>query len=465
MTTARTQSIVRNTNRPALALPVLVPLALLIAINAIAAWAADAPRAPEPDDTPAAKVAATLAPIHQRFAADTDIAKTDDVPDFQRHISPLLGRLGCNGRACHGSFQGQGDFRLSLFGYDLNTDLAELTKKDSDRVHLEKPADSLILQKPTLQQDHEGGERFKADSWAYRVLHRWIAGGAKAASENGPRLERLTISPAEINFVKHEETVVLTAVAHWSDGTQEDVTPLCRFRTNDESVATVDEDGRVTSRSPGNTHIVAFYDNGVTPVQVIRPMSDLVGRRYPGAPTPTKIDELVVAKLRKLGIVQSELSTDAEFLRRVTLDITGTLPTPAEVEAFLADSSAGKRTAKIEALLDSPSYAAWWATKLCDITGNNPRRAADQQLGEQQSRQWYDWIHRRVRENVPYDKIVEGIALAVSRSPGQSYEDYCQEMSSYFHTDKPADFSARETMPYFWSRGREGAGEGKGDEL
>ncbi len=404
------------------------------------------------DRVDAEPAAAPLAAIHTRFAADTD-----EVPDFQRHVSPLLGRLGCNGRACHGSFQGQGGFRLSLFGYDLKSDHAALTEKDTDRVLADEPKDSLILRKPTLQEDHEGDERFKADSWAYRTIHRWIAAGAKETPEDGPRLVRLAISPSEINFTKNDESVALTAVAEWSDGSREDVTPLCRFRTNDESVATVDEDGRVESKSPGNTHIVAFYDNGVTPVQIIRPVSDLVGPNYPGVATPTKIDELVVAKLRKLGIVPSDLATDAEFLRRLSLDMTGSLPTPAEVEEFLADKSAGKREKKIESLLASSAYATWWATKLCDMTGNNPRRAAEQQLGDQQSRQWYDWIHRRVRENVAYDEIVEGIALATSRAPGQSYEEYCAEMSSYYHPDKPADFSQRDSMPYFWSRARDGA--------
>ncbi|MBT7256576.1 MAG: hypothetical protein HN882_16360, partial [Planctomycetaceae bacterium] len=48
----------------------------------------------------------TILPLPSRFS-DTDI---DEVPDFQKHVVPLLSRLGCNGRACHGSFQGRGDF-------------------------------------------------------------------------------------------------------------------------------------------------------------------------------------------------------------------------------------------------------------------------------------------------------------------------------------------------------------------
>jgi hypothetical protein len=435
--------------------------ALMVATLIRGAWAAEiakpgasaaAASGISASDRTKAADASVMPAINLRFAAETK-----EEPDFRRHISPLLGRLGCNGRACHGSFQGQGGFRLSLFGYDLPADHAAITGSEANRIDRKNPAASLILRKPTMEEDHGGEKRFEKDSWAYRVIHQWIASGAKPAAEHDAKLVHLAVSPAEIVFSSPNATVQLTAVAHWSDGSSEDVTPLCRFRTNDESIAKIDENGLVTSAGPGSTHVVAFYDNSVTPAQVLRPVSELNGDRYPAGPAPTQVDKLVVAQLRKLGIVQSDLSTDADFLRRVSVDITGSLPTPAEVEAFIADASAGKRQRKIEELLASPAYVAWWTTRLCDITGNNPRRAAEQQLGEQQSKQWYAWIERRVRENMPYDKIVAGIVLATSRRPDQSYEEYCAEMSSYFRKDNPADFSQRETMPYFWSRGREGA--------
>src|SRR5690606_33034323 len=126
--------------------------------------------------------------------------------------------------------------------------------------------------------------------------------------------------------------IPLRVIAHWSDGTAEDVTPICRFRTNNESISEIDENGVVTALAAGDTDVVVFYDNGVAPVQTLLPVSKLVGNDYPVVPTPTPIDELVVQKLRKLGIVPSELSDDAEFLRRVSLDMTGTLPAPDEIE-------------------------------------------------------------------------------------------------------------------------------------
>jgi hypothetical protein len=384
----------------------------------------------------------------ERFAA----ADTEEVPDFQRHVLPLLGRLGCNGRSCHGSFQGQGGFRLSLFGYDLKADRDALMGDDKKkRTDVESPEDSLVVQKPTLMVPHKGGRRMDAGSWQYNLLVRWIETGAKQVAADAAHFDHLEVTPREIVFKKPGETVQLKAVAHWSDGTKEDVTELCRFRTNDESLAQISEAGLVTALGKGDTHVVAFYDNGVSPVQVMLPVSDRVGPRYPDVPAPTRIDRLVIEKLRKLGVVPSELANDTEFLRRVALDITGTLPTPQEIEAFLQDKAADKRSRKIDELLERPAYAAWWATIFCDITGNNPRTL--QFMQDTQTAQWYSWIHRRIQDNVSYDKLIAGIVLATGRKPGQSYDDYVQEMASYFRTQgEKGDYAGRETMPLYWAR-------------
>src|SRR5690349_2523913 len=122
----------------------------------------------------AAAEEAVVAPANERFA---DPAITEE-PSFQKHIVPLLGRLGCNGRACHGSFQGAGDFRLSLFGYDFQFDHDALTKQDEGRVNLERPLESLVLTKPVSEDEHEGGKRYEPNSWHYHVLRRWIEEGA-----------------------------------------------------------------------------------------------------------------------------------------------------------------------------------------------------------------------------------------------------------------------------------------------
>lgn len=398
--------------------------------------------------------------VSERFAR----LGTTEAPSFQRHVLPLLGRLGCNGRACHGSFQGRGGFRLSLFGYDFAADHAAILGGDEPRVNLKAPLESLILQKPTLVIDHEGGQRIKPDSWEHRLVLKWIEAGAKPAREDDPQFVSLVVEPQEIVFHRVGQSVPLKLIARWSDGAMEDVTSLCRFQTNDESVATVDEAGKITSRGKGDTHVVAFYDNGVAPVPVLLPVSDLSGSRYPKVPAPTRLDELVVAKLRQLGIVPSELCSDADFLRRLSLDLTGSLPAPQEVRQFLADGKSDKRTRKIDELLSRPAYAAWWTTRLTDWMGNgeaNGPVGGEQGLRRRFAEQWYFWTYRRVRENMPYDQLVAGIILATSRQPDQSYDDYCAQMSSYFRKEDPADFATRPTMPYYWTRRSVGKPEDK----
>ncbi len=396
---------------------------------------------------------AVVAPVDERFAT----ADSDEVPDFQQHVVPLLGRLGCNGRNCHGSFQGRGDFRLSLFGYDFQMDYAALTGESSSskaaRLDRQQPQASLILQKPLLQVDHEGGARFNLGSWEHQLLQRWIEKGGAGVLE--PReLSHLEIEPAEVVFGAELQTAQMRVIAVWRDERREDVTPLCRYRSNDDAVVRVDQDGRLTSVGAGDTHVVAFYDNGVLAVPVLRPWPT-AGQVHPPQlaeppPPPVGIDAFVNDKLRKLAILPSELCTDSEFLRRVSLDLNGTLPTPQEIEQFLIDETADKRLRKIDELLQRPAYAAWWANKLCDFTGCNPSQQAE--LGQETSVQWYMWIYARLRENTPYDQLVRRIVLATGREPGQTYDEYAAEVSAYFRDDAPADFSQRATLPHYWTR-------------
>lgn len=394
-----------------------------------------------------------VAPISKQFA---DYDKSPS-PSFRRHVLPLFSRVGCNGRACHGSFQGRGGFQLSLFGYDFKKDHKALFDKsdnyDRSRIDLKDAESSLIMEKPTMTIKHEGKQVIDEDTWQFNLLKKWIADGAKEDSKETGTFDRLEVFPKEIVARKVGEQFKLRVVAHWQDGDVEEVTDITRFRTNDESIAEIDADGVVTIVGKGDTHVVAFYDNGVAPIPVMLPVSDHVGKKYPSVATRTEIDSLILQKLRKVGIVPSEVCTDEEFLRRVSIDLTGSLPTPAEVQAFSKNTSSSKRKKVVDQLLKSDAYAAWWTTKLCDWTGNNSYALNSRYFRDDQSKQWYDWVFKRVAENEPYDKLIEGIVMAVGRSSSdQDYMSYAKEMSSYHKKENPTDFTERPNMPHYWMR-------------
>ena len=408
-----------------------------------------------------------IAPLQMRFQPNSaGIAETTEVPDFQKHVSPLLGRLGCNGRACHGSFQGQGGFTLSLFGYDFEADLKALKDKEAGRVNATEPLESKILLKPVDAEHHEGGQRFKKNGWEYWVLRKWIEAGAPKthASQKGDiqKLVRLEVSPLEIQFTSEDQTKSMHAVAIWEDGTQEEVTSLCRFSSNDSSIAKIDEKGLVTAGQAGDTHVVVSYDNAVVPVTVLRPIGTPGQLQQQIASAGTEIDRLVLKKLDKLGITPSDSATDAEFFRRVSLDLAGTLPTSDQVRKFLEDPSSDKRSAMIENILESPGYSAWWTTFLCDMTGNNDDQLKNfLPIPQYASQHWYQWIYARVAKNTPYDEIVEGIVTAVSREPNESYLEYCDNMTKILDDKSGKSFAERSDMMYYWARQNQKTAEEK----
>ena len=391
-----------------------------------------------------------MIPVEKQFGL-SGVSKL--TPDFQRHVVPLISRLGCNGRACHGSFQGRGGMALSLFGYDFEADRAALTGKSQsesgNRVNRANPDESLVLLKATDVIGHEGGQLIERDSWQYRMLRSWIASGAAREKKNQV-LQSLDVHPKQLQWNDRYQSGSVRVTAIWSDGTKEDVTSITRFRSNDDTIVHIDEQGHAEGVGFGDTHLIAFYDNGVAAIPVVVRNPKQPTAAWPTDPEPSSVDRLVNEKLRFLGIVPSPRCDDSEFIRRASIDLTGTLPSPIEVREFLADSSSNKRSAKIDELLRRPAMAAWWANKLCDFTGCNPGQQAE--LGQDFAEQWYTWIYQRLRDNTPYDEIVAGLMLARGRENDQPYREYAQQMSSYFRDHDAADFSERASMPHYWSR-------------
>jgi hypothetical protein len=367
----------------------------------------------------------------------------------------LFGRLGCNAGSCHGSFQGKGGLRLSLFGYDPGMDYAGLTREAlGRRINPVDPDKSLLLLKATGQTDHGGGRRFSPDSWSYQLIREWIAGGAVWSKGSGAVVSISSETP-EHAFGKAGETKQLVIKAKFTDGSEANITPLCDFRTNNDAVAEVDNLGRVTGLRPGDTAIIVSYRGNVMPIRVLVPMAAQAGVKYPQVPEVNYIDREVFAKLRRLNIIPSDLASDAEFLRRLYLDTIGCLPEPEEVRKFIADKDPNKRTKKIDELLAHPMHAALWATKFCDITGNNTDLLElPVQLRPKRSQMWHDWFRKRVKDNLPYDEIVKGVLCATSRD-GKSPDDWLKEVKEHkeaLEKGFESNYAERASLDLYWRR-------------
>jgi hypothetical protein len=375
--------------------------------------------------------------------------------NFERHVASLFGPLGCNAGACHGSFQGKGGFRLSLFGHAPELDFTALTREGlGRRVNVAEPDASLLLLKPTGQVPHEGGQRFTRGSWPYQVLREWIAQGARWSPADSS-VQHIEVAPRARRFDKPGQSVRLKVTAQFGDGTRADVTPFCTFRVKDDYVAEVLASGQVRGLKPGDTAVIVTYRGQLLTARLFVPAVREQGTVYPALSEKNSVDHEVSAKLRLLNIVPSQRSGDAEFLRRVTIDVIGTLPAPDELRAFLAETDPGKRAKAIDALLSHPRHAMLWATKLCDITGNNLDTMEDpSELAPKRAKMWHDWFRRRIAANVPYDEIVRGILTATTRESLDLTAWIEREIALYHAAGKGFEtaYARRPTLDLFWRR-------------
>ena len=377
--------------------------------------------------------------------------------DFERHVMGLFGRMGCNSGSCHGSFQGKGGFRLSLFGYEPEKDYRALTRDlQGRRIDRNDPDNSLLLLKATGRVEHGGQQRFGKGTWAYQLFRTWIEQGATWTKGSG-EVAALRITPAEYAFAKAGQKGQLRVTARFADGSEEDVTPLCDFRTNDDGVAEVTSLGEVKTVRAGDTAVIVSYRGNVVPVRILVPGELPAGTSYPEVAEANFIDTAVFAKLRRLNIVPAELCDDASFLRRVTIDTIGTLPTPQQVREFLADDRPDKRARKIDELLAHPMHAALWATKFCDITGNDTDQLENASPGLMRprlSQMWHDWFRKRIAADVPYDEIVRGVLCATTRE-GKKPDEYLKsfkELEAAAVKGFATPYADRETLDLFWRR-------------
>ena len=349
-----------------------------------------------------------------RVPVQTEAIEEDLPINFGNQIVPIFTKLGCNSGGCHGKRSGQNGFKLSLLGFDPESDYAALVEESRGRrVMPAAPDQSLLLLKASGSKPHGGGKRLDPGSDEYRMIRRWIASGMPLGRPEDPVVTRITVVPDQ-RVLPRNSRQQIAVLAHYSDGSREDITRRAQYDSNDTEVALVDSTGLVrTLALSGEAAIMARYQGQVAVFRAAVPL---------GLPTPaycfepaTLVDRYCLAQWHLLGIVPSATCPDEQFLRRVSLDLTGTLPTPAQVRTFVNDKDPKKRDNLIEALLKTPEYSYYFANKWADVLrvkrANQPERAYGTFL-------FHNWIREAMATDKPYDEFVRDILTAVGDESG-----------------------------------------------
>lgn len=373
---------------------------------------------------------------------------------FARDIGAILTKRGCNSAQCHGGVKGRGGLKLSANALHPRDDYEWITRGGAyqvlttevkgerlPRVDTKDPEASLLLTKATMSKAHGGGKRFEKESDDYRLILDWIRSGAGYGEEAaGARMVRLEAYPASA-ALPAGGTHRLLVTAHFSDGHSEDYTRQALYASNDSDVATVSADGVVTAKRLGETAILIRAPGQVTSAGV-----GVIGApvaAYPSVSRANFIDDFVFAKLRRFQIVPSALSGDGEFLRRVCLDLTGTLPPAGRAREFLASRDPQKREKLVDALIGSPEFVDYWTFRFSDIfrvaifaNGLTPKF----------SQKYWEWIRVNVETNRPYDEV------ARERLSAQGYSAASRHFIPYNQIGPPADVMAEEVRVFFGRR-------------
>jgi hypothetical protein len=326
--------------------------------------------------------------------------------NFKNQIVPIFTKLGCNSGGCHGKASGQNGFKLSLLGFYPDEDFEFLVKENRGRrLFPTSPADSLLLMKATGRSPHGGGKRMEVDSYEFRLIARWIEQGMPYGSDSDPHVVSIKCLP-EGRIMDRGADQQITVMATYSDGSTEDVTRMALFEANDTEMAEATNTGMVkTLDLAGEVAIMARYQGQVSTFRATIPLGADIAQL---PPSRNFIDDAVFGKLKVLGIPPSPVADDSTFLRRVYIDVTGTLPTESQVREFLADTDPAKREKLIDRLLDSPDYADYFANKW-NLVLRNKNRSADDNAA---TYGFYQWIWSSLYENKPYDQMVREILTA-----------------------------------------------------
>jgi uncharacterized protein DUF1553/uncharacterized protein DUF1549/Big-like domain-containing protein len=374
---------------------------------------------------------------------------------FARDIGGILTKQGCNDSGCHGGVKGQGGFKLSLNALYPRDDYQWIVEggtyhvlttevgTKNPRINLKEPHQSLLLAKPTMSVPHGGGLRLNPDSTDYQTVLSWIRSGAPYGEEtekSGIRVDRVDVLPQDIALDSRGKQQLLVT-AYYSDGRQEDITDQVLYVSNNPEVVRVTPEGLVEAVRIGETAVMiraAGHVAGTSCGVISRPLV-----KYPKVPRNDFIDEYVFEKLRKFNIIPSPLSTDAEFLRRVCLDLTGTLPPADRVREFLSSKDPGKRDQLIETLLHSPEYVDYWTFRFADLFRVGVFATG---INEQWTESYWEWVRNCVAESKPFD------AMARERITAQGYSGASRHYFPFGAVASPADAMSEDIRVFMGRR-------------
>jgi len=408
---------------------VLCLLVLALAIPVVAAPPKSKPKAAaaRPPSSKAKRAAEAAASADAKPGAETAAPQVSrQAPGaaatvgFTNDVMPLLDGYGCNTIQCHGAAKGKGELKLSMFGADPEHDYFALTKAAGGRrINRVEPLKSLLLEKVTGSIEHTGKQLIPPDTPEYGTLVAWLAADTPQDDPSGHKIVSISIDPAEATVAK-DQVQQLSVTAVFSDGTRRDVTRNARYESSDKSVAAVNKGGLVEAKEFGQAHVLVSYcrRSAISRIAVPQPLPS----PFPQVKANNRIDELVVARLKELGIPPSDVCGDQEFLRRISLDVIGTLPTPEEIRAFVADADPQKRAKLIDRLLERREFADFWALKWGDLLRIKAEYPSN--LWPNAVQAYYHWVWDSIAQNKPYDQFVREMLVSTGcnfRDPPVNY--------------------------------------------
>ena len=356
--------------------------------------------------TPLADGNATLTVSYSNLNVNVPIVVADSKVtkpiSFKSDVMPVFMKTNCNTGSCHGAARGKDGFRLSLFGFDPDGDYHRITREIAGRrINLAMPSESLLMEKADGSVPHTGGKRIEPGSEYYNTLLEWLENGAVNDAGPVPTVVSVELYPKNGVLDGDETQQRLTVRAKYSDGTDRDVTSLAYFSSNNENSATVSQDGVITAHARGESFVMARFDTHTVGSHFIT-LPKGFKFDWSNPPANNYIDEHMNAKFLKLRMNPSEVCTDEEFLRRVSLDICGTLPTSKEFHEFLADKDPKKREKKVDELLGRKEFVEMWVMKWSELLTIR----SSQRVSYKSMLLYYNWLQERVANNMPMDQLV-----------------------------------------------------------